>query len=277
MNYLIYPCSLMWITQNYNGLTSHYKSSKGTPKSYPIDDQSDKNTKEAWFYGCCDELEVIRKYGVDGKASNTIWLQSTTPVVTPTFTDYVTIMIAHPNDSDLNKIEIGQKFKRYEKIFPAGKDGATGRHHHIEVGKGKYAGWLKNSKGAWIIKNGVKPEDSFYIDERFTTIYKDKGIRFKFLPKEPQYTEGIYETLCNLNIRKGSRTSYSKVKVKDCTSAMKKALTSSKQNDNAIIKKGKNITALQVIYNKDNSVWIKNYSGYVCLKGKKDIYLKKVG
>lgn len=84
---------------------------------------------------------------------------------------------------------------------------------------------------------------------------------------------GIYKCKYNMNIRKTPNGE--KVKVKQCTSAMKKALTSKKADDNAIIKKGTNITILEVV-EKNGAYWGKNYSGYVCIKDNSNTYLKKV-
>lgn len=77
-----------------------------------------------------------------------------------------------------------------------------------------------------------------------------------------KYKIGVYKCLYDMNIRKSPNGA--KVKVKDCTSAMKKVLTSKNQNDNAVIKKGTNITALSI--EENNGYWLKNYSGYVCIE-----------
>lgn len=189
MNYLIYPQKNMWITQDYNGATSHSKHSKGNPASYPIDDQGEKNTTRDWFYCPCDELEIKRIYGVGTSGTNTIWLQSTSKVVTPTFTDYVVIKVTHPNDDDLSKLKVGQKFKRYEPIFREGNDNVGTPHNHMSIARGTFAslknsGWVKNSLGAWVLSgNNKKPEECFYIDPNFTKVIKDRGLKFVTLPK----------------------------------------------------------------------------------------------
>ena len=59
------------------------------------------------------------------------------------------------------------------------------------------------------------------------------------------------------------------------TDAMKDALTRKKPNDYAVIKKGTNITILEVV-EKDGAYWGKNYSGYVCLNDGSTTYCKKV-
>ena len=90
---------------------------------------------------------------------------------------------------------------------------------------------------------------------------------------EDKITKGTYNCNYDMNIRKSPNGA--RVKVKDCTSAMKKALVSQKANDYAVIKKGTNITILEVV-KKDGSYWGKNYSGYICLQDPTKVYCKKV-
>ena len=63
---------------------------------------------------------------------------------------------------------------------------------------------------------------------------------------------------------------------KNCSNKMKEALKYQGENDYAVIKKGTTITALDII-KKGRYTWIKNYNGYVCLKGASGkYYLKEV-
>ncbi len=186
MNYLVYPMATMWITQSYISEYSHKKHYKGKPQSFPIDDQGTSNTSRDWFLCPCDEVIIKKITGVGSKYTNAIWLQSTSKVQTPTFNDYVTILVVHPNDDDLSKLKVGQTFKRGEKIFREGKDNTAGYHHHIDTSRGKYVspGWRENSLGGWVITGKPqKPEDCFYIDK--TTIKKDKDIKFITPPETP--------------------------------------------------------------------------------------------
>lgn len=188
-NYLIYPTKYMNITQTYNENTSHSKNSSGTPKDYPID-EADRDSARSYFYCPCDEIEIKRIYGVGSTGTNTIWLQSTTPVVTPTFTDFVTIMIIHPNDDTLGHLRVGQKFSRKEPMFLEGNDGnATGYHFHISVARGKYKsnGWVKNDQNAWVLVSEgktEKPGNCFYIDKTFTNIISNHNLNFKYIPED---------------------------------------------------------------------------------------------
>ena len=104
---------------------------------------------------------------------------------------------------------------------------------------------------------------------KISSNYEFQG--FIYLPKEfetesSEYKVGIYKVLEDLYIRKTAGTN-EHVLVKECTDKMKNALTSTNGNDYAVVKAGHNITALDIIYKDNGSVWIKNYSGYLCLKG----------
>ena len=192
-NYLVYPVKNMKITQSYTGSYSHSKNYNGKPADYPIDEACLDSGRE-YMYCPCDCMVVKHIYGVKGKGTNTIWLESTSKVVMPCGTDYVTIMVIHPMDDDLSKIKVGQKFYRGDKMFREGTDGnASGNHFHISVGKGKYKnGWVQNNKGCWVIdtvSGAIVPEQAFYVDKSFTNVIKTSELKFKELPK-PTYIVG---------------------------------------------------------------------------------------
>lgn len=218
MNYLIYPIKIMNITQTYKNDFSHSRHTVGTPKDYPIDDNCGATGPNGYFYCPCDAMTVKKIYGVGSSSSNVLWLESTTPVISPTFTDYVTIMIGHIEDAELNKLKIGQIFTRKEPIAIEGKDGfATGEHFHIVVGRGKFrgSGWVKNTNDIWVINTtggSVKPEDAFFIDNTFTTIKNSAGLNFLdlYIPdiEEDDY---YYTTAESLNIRLGPGTNYNAI------------------------------------------------------------------
>ena len=211
-NYLTYPCKVMRITQNYNGKTSHYPHTVGSPKDYPIDEGCSNSGKEP-IYCPCDEMIVNRVYGVGTRGVNTLWLESTTKVHFADGTrDYFTMLITHPDDKDFKGITVGKRFKRGEKITLEGKDGATGNHFHISGGKGKFRGngWLCNSRGKYVLNctgGTFKPEKLFFIDPKFTKVMSKGGIAFKNLPDE--YTIGTYKVnTAVLNVRKGPGTNF---------------------------------------------------------------------
>lgn len=214
-NYLTYPCKVMKITQNYNGKTSHYPHTVGSPKDYPID-EGGKDTGRDGFYCPCDELKIVKLYGVGNGGTNTIWVESTTKVHLADGTrDYVCGQITHPNDTDFKNLYVGRKFQRGDLVCKEGSDGATANHLHISFGKGKIkgSGWTKNSRGKWVLTTTggtFKPEQLFYIDPAFTIVMSKGGISFKELPKE--YTEGTYKVnTAVLNVRKGAGTNFAKV------------------------------------------------------------------
>ena len=114
MNYLIYPIKIMNITQTYQNDFSHSRHTVGTPKDYPIDDNCGATGPNGYFYCPSDAMIVKKIYGVGTSSTNVLWLESTTPVITPTFTDYVTIMVGHIEDSELNKLKTSRR-TRIEK------------------------------------------------------------------------------------------------------------------------------------------------------------------
>ena len=203
----------MNITQGYNDNYTHLRHQKGNLKDYPIDDACGSGNN-SYFYCPCDEMIVKKVYGIGIRASNTIWLESTTPVITPTFNDYITLMIVHPEDKYLKNLYIGKRFKKKEILFPKGMDGnVTGPHFHITAARGKFTsgGWQKNNLGLWILKatkENVKPEEAFFIDEKFTTIKNNRNLNFVKLYDN---VDNTYYTTANLNIRVGPSTKYKRV------------------------------------------------------------------
>ena len=186
MNYLTYPTQVMNITQNHMD-GNHLKHSIGRPWDYPFDEACEGTGRSA-FYCPCDEMKVVKIYGVGSGGVNTVWLESTGKVDTPVGSAVVTIMVEHPEDEDLKKLKIGQIFKRGEQIFREGKDGATGNHFHISVATGKIvgSGWVNNGN-AYVIDTGnngvpLRADHAFYIDG--VRIRNAAGYEFKTLPKE---------------------------------------------------------------------------------------------
>ena len=103
--------------------------------------------------------------------------------------------------------------------------------------------------------------------------YKFRGCIVNPAVKKPVYTNDIYRCDYNMNIRKKPNGEH--VKVKECTDAMKKALTSKSPNANAVIKKGTNFTALEIVQS-GNGYWARNYSGYICIDDGETKYCTKV-
>jgi hypothetical protein len=182
-NQLTYPCHNMRITQRHDGTTSHIGGSNGTPCDYAIDEGCE-NSGRSYMYCPCDEMEIIRLYGIGNNGTNTIWLKSTSPVTTPIGTDYMVMMVIHPLDDDLSSLHVGQKFYRGEPMFREGNDGnASGYHFHISMGFGNISGngWAKNSNGVWVLTTtggNIKINEAFFVDPYFTNIINSNGYSF---------------------------------------------------------------------------------------------------
>ena len=88
-NYMIYPLKNMRITCRYDegSHKNHNTNVIDGNIDYPIDDAG-KDTGRDPIYCPCDEMRVTAIKGVGNPSiTNTIWLVSTSPVITPTFTD----------------------------------------------------------------------------------------------------------------------------------------------------------------------------------------------
>ena len=263
-NYLTFPMKIMGITQTYDGKTSHYISSHGTPADYPID-IAGKDTGREPFYCPCDEMEVVKIAGdvTGNNHANGAWLVSTSEVDFADGTrDICTIKFVHMNNSDFgrNGIYVGRRYKRGELIGHEGTSHASGNHVHMSAGKGglKGSGWTKNSKGSWVITTThgtAKPETLFFVDPAFTTIKNARGLKFKELPKEEK------KKVIKFGVISGE------VRTKVTTDAL--ALRSKAQTQNGkrffYIPKGKTVQVVQeAICKTDGYTWdciIVNYGG----------------
>ena len=183
-NYATYPCTVMNITQTFNGNYSHQACSTGYPYDYPTDEACE-DWGRSWMYCPCDEMEVLRVYGVGTIGTNTIWLKSTSKVKMPIGEDYLIMMVIHPEDDDLAQIQVGKKYSRGEAMFKEGQDGnATGNHFHISLATGNNisnGGWVENNLNGWVIQTvgqPIKIEQAFYLDTNMTSVIDDKGITF---------------------------------------------------------------------------------------------------
>lgn len=283
-NYLTYPFKTMRISQNYLGTTSHKPHTTGSPKDYPID-EAGADTGRDWFYCPCDEIKIVKIYGVGNGGVNTMWIQSTSKVNFADGTsDYFCAQLTHMNDSDLKRLKVGQTFKRGAKVCQEGMDGATGNHVHLSVGKGimSGSGWTQNTNRKWVLtttKGTIKPEQAFYVDKSFTKVISSGGLTFKNLSAASQstkttttstsakYKTGDYKLTDNVNIRKGPGTTYAKLTFKEFSA-----------NAQAQIKKYNNnkpadcfIKGMEITISKVSGDWGQCPSGWINLK-----YCKKI-
>lgn len=184
-NYMTYPMKYMKITCRYDqgSHKNHSYNITDGKVDYPIDDGG-KDSGIDPIYCPCDEMKVTRIMGVGTNVTtNTVWLVSTTPVVTPTFIDYAYMSLTHPNDDDIMNIKVGDIYKRGEIICHEGKDGATANHVHLTCGRGYSDNLEKNANGKWIITgDSKKPEDIFFINHNFTKILNSGSLSWKDLP-----------------------------------------------------------------------------------------------
>lgn len=268
MQYSKYFANKMKLSQGYND-GNHKAHTTCEYKDYPVDETYGDGSRSGHFLAPFD-CKVVKTYMAK---SNYLWLTSTEKVKTPSGDKIVTVFICHISDDEIKKIKVGQTFKQGSEIVREYKDAnATGNHNHVCVGFGTIidGGW-KEQGDFWVLvtsEGTQKPEDVFYIDKSITEIIDSKGIEFKDMPVEEAigYKTGIYKVLENLYIRKTAGTD-EYVLVKECTDKMKNALTSTDSNDKAVVKAGHNITALEIIEKDNGSVWVRNYNGYLCLKG----------
>ena len=258
--YARYFAKTMSISQSYN--QGNHK--KHMPIDFPIDETY--GGSNGAFYSPFDCV-IVKK----AKAkTNQIWLTSCEIVETPSGKTYVTILVGHISNAEYDKIKVGSSYKQGEVICHEHKDAlSTGPHNHVSVGKGmiKGAGWLKNKNGVWCINTtggAKKPEELLFIDD-FTTINESAGINWKKYESKPEKNYTYYTTLDDLYINKEPKVG-TPIKVKDCYPAMRKALKYKLPSKDAVIKKGTTITCLELV-TVGKYIWIKNFNGYICLKG----------
>lgn len=193
MNKFYFGMETMRITQNYNGTASHYNHSHGTPVDYPIDCAGVDGKQSAYFAPV--DMKVVAIRGVGNYATNTIWLETTETVQTPTFNDIVWLTLTHWNDGSItSKFKVGDVIKAGEIIAYEGTDGATANHLHVTCGRGHCNSWTENTKGSWVMSGtSLPPEDVMYINDDFTKCVDSGGLIFKSIPKDNVNTSNSNE------------------------------------------------------------------------------------
>lgn len=150
-------------------------------------------------------------------------------------------------------VNVGDRVVKGQKLGIIGKTGqSTAEHLHFQIDKGSNA-------------SAIDPYDYIFGSKEFETLQNNTE----------QYPKGNYITQECMNIRTGAGINYSIKKVSQMSPNGKKHATSTNPNSNAIYKKGTEFTAQEIII-KDNEVWAKSPSGYICIKGASGkVYCKK--
>ena len=186
MEYFTFPMETMNVTQTYLGKTSHYLHTTGIPKDYPIDCAGIDANQSAIFAPV--DMQVTAKFGIGNDQTNTVWLVSTAPVITPSGISQVFMTLTHWNDDDpfMKKWNVGAVIPKGEIICGEGTDGASANHIHLVVGVGYSDNWTKSSTGKWVIIGDTrKPEEIMYINPSFTNMIKNNGgLSWKEIPKK---------------------------------------------------------------------------------------------
>lgn len=150
-----HPMANHRISCGWNDGTAHKKcsSSSANYRDFPTDLVGADSGRD-WAMAPCDMI-VLRRYT---KASHAIWLRSVEEVQTPNGVGYLYMMSEHQDNSEMG--EVGHVYKQGTKMFREGSNGnATGNHLHVSFGfsttkqtaKTMGTGWIKNSKGAWVL------------------------------------------------------------------------------------------------------------------------------
>lgn len=183
-----FPTKRIDISQGYGALSSTHKH------SYAIDNAGIYNLF-APFDCIVSKLYVPKtsKGKLDTSHSFEVWLTSTKKVLCSNGVyEYLTLSITHPYD--IHKLKLGQEYKQFQSlgISTAVMTGTrTGNHAHVELSKGKKAGWdaatAKKYKN-YVNVNKIKPEEYLFATEDTAIIresYKLKKYHFK---KEKELT-----------------------------------------------------------------------------------------
>lgn len=211
--YAIYPFKYMNITQRHDQ-GNHVPHWKGVTNwsDKPWDDAL-KDGGESYFEPKND-WKIIQILGLNNSTTNTIILRTLKKLTMPYKgkTDYIYLTLTHTNESDLNKLKVGQIIKKGSKLanLREGTDGnATGNHFHITANIGKYYGFLKNNNGKWCFtyEKSLLPNEAFYLDKSHTKVISARNYVFKTPPKEEVKIYKKVSATAGVNMRDKATTS----------------------------------------------------------------------
>lgn len=217
MKYFTFGMKNMRVTQSYHGTDSHkphWYNSKNYA-DYPIDIAGKDGGRDE-YYATVD-MKVNAIFGVGNAYTNTIWLESTEKVMTPSGEMKVFIGLTHFSDNDpyASKLKVGSIVRAGEPICQEGIDGATANHLHLICGnadRGTGNKLIPNSNGKWV-SNGycMKPEEVMYIDRQFTTESWGGCLPWVDKPQERDYESEIQQLKAELESLKNQISSKNSV------------------------------------------------------------------
>lgn len=185
-----------YFPMKYINVSQGYGNSSGSHKlSYALDLSGVDSGKDDVYAPFDCKITKLYQPKDTIKHANTVWLTSTRKVLSPNgYYGYLTISITHP--SEITNMKLGQRFEQGQFICREGNTGnASGNHIHLEVAKGKEAGWSKQSNGSYseyVILNKVKPEDYLFLKEHAVILNNEyRNNRYRFI-KESDITYTVF-------------------------------------------------------------------------------------
>ncbi|MCQ2978229.1 MAG: M23 family metallopeptidase [Clostridia bacterium] len=133
------------------------------------------------------DCKVTKLYVKKGN-SNEVWLTSTNKVLARNGEyDYFTMSITHPKDIEL--LKVGQTFKQGDLVCTTKKmtGVSSGNHAHIELSKGKKAGWVVKS-GYYVNVNAIKPDKYCFMMEDCKRTWESYRLVKYHIDKESEIT-----------------------------------------------------------------------------------------
>ena len=164
----MFPLEGLYISQKEGGSYSH----KGT---YALDciGWNGSRVYNCPYYAPCD-CRLVKRYGSSSPAL--VWTSTSEVNFIDGTTGYATFAFTH--DDNVMSYTIGETRRQGELIGHTGTYGnVTGDHVHIEVKKGGYEGYRKNSYDNWMLKNSTHVYSLMGVDD--TTNYQDRGYNFQ--------------------------------------------------------------------------------------------------